>query len=108
MNKKETWAKLDKQGQIHPLTAHMLDVAACYYAVAKTKSVRRALERAGGRVLTDLDLMRLAVLAFLHDVGKANAGFQAKRWLADGQSVPQGWPVPAGHTAEKSNFSGKA
>ncbi len=99
MKQMNAWGKLN-EGSSHPLTSHMLDVAACYYAVAKTKSVRRALERAGGRVLTDLDLMRLAVLAFLHDVGKANAGFQAKRWLADGQSVPQGWPVPAGHTAE--------
>ncbi len=100
MNKKETWAKLDKQGQIHPLTAHMLDVAACFLAAARVPSIRRALARASGRELTNLDLARLAVLAFLHEIGKANAGFQAKRWLAAGQSVPQGWPAPAGHSSE--------
>ena len=56
----------------------MLDVAACFCAIAQVDSVRRALVRATGRPLTQIDLMRLAVLAFLHDAGKANAGFQAK------------------------------
>jgi CRISPR-associated endonuclease/helicase Cas3 len=93
------WGKLNK-GDSHPLSAHMLDVAACFLAATETRSIRRALTRAAGRVLTDLDIARLAVLAFLHDIGKANAGFQAKRWLASGQSVPQGWPVLAGHSSE--------
>jgi CRISPR-associated endonuclease/helicase Cas3 len=74
----QTWGKLNQQGQSHPLTAHMLDVAACFCAIAQVDSVRRALVRATGRPLTQIDLMRLAVLAFLHDAGKANAGFQAK------------------------------
>ncbi len=95
-----SWGKLAKEGKSHPLTAHMLDVAACFHAIAMGMSVRRALTQLAGRPLTDLDLMRLTVLAFFHDIGKANAGFQAKRWLALGQSVPQGWPVPAGHTSE--------
>jgi CRISPR-associated endonuclease/helicase Cas3 len=44
--------------------------------------------------------MRLTALAFLHDIGKANAGFQAKRWIASGQASPPGWPAVAGHTNE--------
>ncbi len=100
MKQINAWGKLNQQGQSHPLTAHMLDVAACFCAIARVDSVGRALSRAAGRPLTQIDLMRLAVLAFLHDIGKANAGFQAKRWLAFGQSVPKGWPAPAGHSSE--------
>ena len=65
------WGKLNQQGNSHSLTAHMLDVAACFCAIARVDSVRRALARAAGRPLTEIDLMRLAALAFLHDVGKA-------------------------------------
>ncbi len=94
------WGKLNENGEIHPLTAHMLDVAACFQATLKVKSIRRAMEGAAKRPLTDLDLWRLSALAFLHDVGKANSGFQAKRWKATGQSIPHGWPAQAGHTHE--------
>lgn len=94
------WGKLNQQGGSHPLTAHMLDVAACFWAVCQTSGVRRALSRVAGRELTELDVMRLTVLAFLHDVGKANSGFQAKQWCVDSQPLPSGWPVQAGHTHE--------
>lgn len=96
---RSAWGKLN-EGSSHPLTAHMLDVAACFLAIAKTRSIRRALEQTAGRRLTELDLIRLAVLAFLHDIGKANAGFQAKRWRAIAHPAPPGWPAPAGHTHE--------
>jgi CRISPR-associated endonuclease/helicase Cas3 len=52
----------------------------------------------GNQAISDLDLMRLTVLAFLHDVGKANAGFQGKYWEGTKQVAPSGWPSPAGHT----------
>ena len=78
----------------------MLDVAACFYATAKLESVKRALNCAAGRPLTGLDLNRLSALAFLHDIGKANSGFQAKRWSATAQLSPKCWPVPSGHTSE--------
>jgi CRISPR-associated endonuclease/helicase Cas3 len=94
MNQINAWGKLNQQGQSHPLTAHMLDVAACFCAIARGVSVRRALTRAAGRSLTEIDLVRLAVLAFLHDVGKANAGFQAKWWGHAEQALPKGWPAP--------------
>jgi CRISPR-associated endonuclease/helicase Cas3 len=102
------WGKLNQQGQSHPLTAHMLDVAACFHAIAEVESVRRALARVAGRVLSNLDMMRLTVLVFLHDVGKANAGFQAKRWSHTDQPLPHGWPLPAGHTHEALFIFGDA
>jgi len=107
-NQIDAWGKLNQQGQSHPLTAHMLDVAACFCAIAQVDSVRRALVRAAGRPLTQIDLVRLAVLAFLHDVGKANAGFQAKWWGHAEQALPKGWPAPAGHTHEALFIFGDA
>jgi CRISPR-associated endonuclease/helicase Cas3 len=94
------WGKINLKHGIHPLTAHMLDVAACFEAAVQISSVNRALARVAGRPLTELDVKRLTALAFLHDIGKANAGFQAKRWSATQQPIPAGWPAPAGHTSE--------
>lgn len=95
-----SWGKMDELGRQHPLTAHMLDVAASFAALVQLHSVRRAFERVAGRELMPVDWARLGALAFLHDVGKANAGFQAKQWLRNGQTVPAGWPPTAGHTNE--------
>ena len=108
MNQINAWGKLNQQGQSHPLTAHMLDVAACFCAISEVDSVRRALARAAGRPLTEIDLTRLAVLVFFHDVGKANAGFQAKWWGHTEQALPHGWPAPAGHTHEALFIFGDA
>jgi hypothetical protein len=62
----------------------MIDVAACFHRLARCRSIRRAMEASAERALTETDIARLAVLAFLHDVGKANSGFQAKRWRETG------------------------
>ena len=102
------WGKLNSLGEMHPLTSHMLDVAACFYAIAQTPGCSRYLGKAAGRALTHLDLMRLTALAFLHDIGKANAGFQAKRWSHTDQRAPGGWPSPAGHSSEALCIFGKA
>jgi CRISPR-associated endonuclease/helicase Cas3 len=83
----------------HPLIDHMIDVAACFHRLAHCRSIRRAMERSAGRQLTSQDISRLAVLAFLHDVGKANSGFQAKRWK-DKRDIPRYWPLHAGHGVE--------
>ncbi len=99
-----TWGKLarDKSGQLiseHPLLDHMTDVAACFLALAECAAIRRSLETTAGRTLEAVDLQRLAVLVFLHDVGKANAGFQSRRWRPE--RPPGLWPTtPYGHGPE--------
>lgn len=94
------WGKLNKEGGEHSLTAHMLDVAACFHALCEVDSIRRGLEKLAHRTLSNLDVTRLSALVFLHDVGKANSGFQAKRWINLKQLAPGSWPAPAGHTSE--------
>jgi CRISPR-associated endonuclease/helicase Cas3 len=100
------WGKLSraKSGQLldmHPLLDHMTDVAACFLALAECAAVRRSLERTANRDLDATDLQRLAVLVFLHDVGKANAGFQSRRWKLP-ECPPDYWTarIPSGHGPE--------
>lgn len=71
------WGKLEEQRML-PLHAHCLDVALCFRALCELPGIRRALEQTAGRRLGNTDLDRLAVLALLHDLGKANLGFQRK------------------------------
>lgn len=100
----------DKEGHLiawHPLWDHLTDVASCFVALCACHGIRRALEQTAGRPLVARDIHRLAVLVFLHDLGKANSGFQAKRWLLG--SVPKGWPSHAGHGVEATKlFSDEA
>ncbi len=86
----------------HPLIDHLIDVAACFERLCRCRSIRRALARVAGRELTPTDLGRLAVLVFLHDLGKANSGFQAKRWQK--AAIPRGWPGHAGHGLEATKL----
>lgn len=62
-----------------PLADHGFDVAAAMAALLAGGAWARALERTAGRPLTEQDHARLTALAALHDIGKANRGFQA-RW----------------------------
>ncbi len=95
------WGKLDRQidGSVrtHSLIDHMTDVAAVMHRLLHLHAVERALQQAAGRNLTDTDRARLAVLVFLHDIGKANTGFQGRYWNDDKQR-PSGWHAPpCGH-----------
>lgn len=85
----------------HPLVDHMIDVAACFASLSTCHSIRRAMEKAADRELDERDIARLSALVFLHDLGKANSGFQAKRWK-NSQDIPHDWPVHihAGHGIE--------
>ncbi|MFD1035447.1 CRISPR-associated helicase Cas3' [Sphingomonas hankookensis] len=74
------WAKLirddDRQAiAALPLVDHCLDVGAAGEAVVRAWAAPLA---AAGRVLTEQDVARLVVLIALHDLGKANRGFQAR------------------------------
>ena len=99
------WGKLTRHesGQlkeIHPLLDHMTDVAACFLALTECSAIRRSLNYTASRILNGADLQRLAVLVFLHDVGKANAGFQSRRWQLPAHP-PGYWPTsPFGHGPE--------
>lgn len=81
----------------HPLVDHLADVAAVFEALCTCRGIRRSLEAGAGRPLGEPDIARLSALVFLHDLGKANAGFQAKRWLDEER--PRG-RLTAGHGAE--------
>lgn len=79
---KEAWGKLDRHApEPKPrlsLVGHCIDVAAVLAALIALPVMRSRLERLAGRELDDVDEQRLQVLAFLHDVGKAGAGFYSK------------------------------
>ena len=79
------WGKFknDKNGAIClPLAAHCLDVALCFRALCDLPAIRRPLNElvwhTTGRKLAETDFDRLAVICLLHDLGKANLGFQYK------------------------------
>lgn len=100
------WGKIERNGfglvvGAHPLLDHMTDVAACFLALAECSAVRRSLETTAGRSLDVADLQRLAVLVFLHDIGKANAGFQSRRWPCE-TNPQKGSPARAGIASRKS------
>ncbi|MCY4091440.1 MAG: CRISPR-associated helicase Cas3' [Caldilineaceae bacterium] len=83
------WAKSKKQEQqehrrVHLLEHHLADVAACFEALLEQPTIRRRLARSGGKVdLDEKTVARLCVLVALHDIGKANIGFQAQIWRAE-------------------------
>ncbi|MFN3594334.1 MAG: CRISPR-associated helicase Cas3' [Thiobacillaceae bacterium] len=66
------WGKRTALGAEHPLADHCLDVAAVFRQLLELPNLAR---------LGPLDAIakdRLAVVAYLHDFGKCNVGFQAK------------------------------
>lgn len=60
------------------LSHHCLDVACVFRELTRLPAIHSRLNAAADIELDATDLDRLAVLAFLHDLGKANRGFQAK------------------------------
>lgn len=80
------WGKSSPDGSQHPLVDHCLDVAVVFRQFLDIPTM--------GRVETLLPGQkdRLSVLAFLHDLGKCNWGFQAK--------ADPGAPETAGHVLE--------
>jgi CRISPR-associated endonuclease/helicase Cas3 len=74
------WAKLSADRTTwHSLVDHSADVAAVMLALLNQPTIASRIAKAGG--LIDLSAgmrARLGALAFLHDFGKANRGFQAR------------------------------
>jgi CRISPR-associated endonuclease/helicase Cas3 len=77
------WAKQHPREQPSawlPLLDHSHDVAAVFEQLISLEAISRHLSRLAGRpALCSATRARLAVLAFLHDVGKANAGFFGRK-----------------------------
>lgn len=61
-----------------PLASHCLDVAVVFRCLVNLPTIRQRLKVATGRSLSNTQCDRLAVIALLHDLGKANLGFQDK------------------------------
>lgn len=84
----EPWGKLQRsspQDLADPflaprlsLVAHCIDVAAVAAALLELPTWQARLGTLAKRPLSALDRSRLCALAFLHDVGKAGAGFYSK------------------------------
>ena len=95
-NTRHPWGKFESPGRLHRLEHHCADVAACFHMLLAQPVVRARFERAAGLSRIDrVSETRLIVLAFLHDFGKLNAGFQFK--VYDRAKLPPGAPPHAGH-----------
>ena len=96
----DAWGKFDRSsGRIHRLEHHCADVAACFEALLRDPVLRaRFVQAAGTNGFTDTTAARLTFLAFLHDFGKLNAGFQFQ--VRPRNELPPRGPRPAGHIAE--------
>ncbi len=92
------WAKAGPDGY-HPLIGHSADVAAVFCELVKEGSnARRRLEQLARAPDGELLAQSLAYYAALHDLGKANHGFQDKAgpWSRPDRAVD--WQV-SGHVA---------
>ena len=106
----KAWGKLkkDESGQVTAqlgLLEHSIDVAAVALRLLQLPTFQRRLEKLAGRKLDEKDIERLALLAFLHDLGKTCSGFQSKALNDEARqqllySVGiDGWGIECGHTA---------
>lgn len=75
------WGKHDPavKPASHPLPDHCLDVAVTFACLSELPRLRAALSSDQAAELQGVHIQRLASIAYLHDIGKCNWGFQAKR-----------------------------
>lgn len=100
------WAKLSPHGGDakcwHPLADHCVDVAACAERLLALPIVRARLAALAGAVdFPDIWAQRLGALAFLHDFGKANRGFQSR---ARDPNARGGHITEAGYVADRADL----
>ena len=91
----DAWGKFQTPDRFHRLEHHCADVAACFEVLLADPVLRARFTKASGPVgFSSTTAARLTVLAFLHDFGKLNAGFQFK--VRDRARLP-GIPPACGH-----------
>lgn len=84
----------------HPLVDHCADVSATMEALLRQPVMGSRLCSLGGlKHFDERIIQRLGAIAFLHDIGKANRGFQNKRLLPPGTRSAPGIET-AGHVRE--------
>ena len=96
----DAWGKFDQAtGRFHRLEHHCADVAACFEALLREPVLRSRFARAAGVAALDpTTTARLTYIAYLHDFGKLNAGFQFK--VPRPAEAVGRRPRPAGHIGE--------
>lgn len=89
------WGKFASADIWLALSQHLDDVADCFAALIDLPLLRQRLTGAMGRNPDAVTLERLCVLAWLHDVGKLSAGFQARALnpVRRAGHAAQGWHV---------------
>ena len=94
------WGKFNEAtGAFHLLEHHCADVAACFETLLANPVLRARFSNAvGGDGLSPQTATRLAVIAFLHDFGKINSGFQFK--VRNRDTLPPAPPPKMGHIDE--------
>jgi len=96
----KTWGKIKRDtGERLSLVDHSIDVAVVFRELAGLSLIRKKLSHAAGGELDDIHLDRLAIIAGLHDIGKANLIFQNK-------IEPPYWPK-IGHIRALDPLMGK-
>ena len=103
MYKSYHWAKADKNcpANVHLLEHHLADVGACFEALLRQDTIRQRLAQAGAWPdLDDVTRARLCVFAALHDIGKANMGFQTRIWKGADFPLNQPRPGRGNHIAD--------
>ena len=77
----QAWGKTDTENleqKYHPLAHHCMDVAAVFIQMMNLPVVRSRMETTIQCKLTEIQIERLGVITFLHDIGKLHPGFQVK------------------------------
>ena len=93
------WGKWQGEGRFHRLEHHCADVAACFEAILDDPIPKRRFAVAARQdPLHPTTLVRLTVLAFLHDFAKINSGFQFK--VRDPKDYPGHPPPRMSHVKE--------
>lgn len=80
----QAWAKRDRNsgpdGAWLSLLGHSVDVAAVTLAILEIPTWYARISTLAGRSLTESDLARVACFTLWHDIGKAQIGFQSRRF----------------------------